>query len=172
MDNNIVDRIKQIIEESSFNQKDFCEYCEVNPSTLSSVLKGKTGVTLPLVMSIHKAFGQYSLEWILKGEGSVPNLLPLEGDKFPPLAEQSSVEKAASVSMIDSPLFASAAITSGAGCEQTAIVSSSIVSKETTVEITPEAIEMVKYIERPPRQVVEIRVFFDDGTYQVLAPQG
>ena len=32
------------------------------------------------------------------------------------------------------------------------------------------SMESVRYIERPPRKIVEVRIFYDDGTYETLTP--
>ena len=31
--------------------------------------------------------------------------------------------------------------------------------------------EVVKYVEKPPRRVTEIRIFFDDNTYEIFKPE-
>lgn len=170
MDNDTVDRIKKIIAESGLNQKEFCEYCSISPSTLSGVLKGKGGVTLPLVMSVHNAFPKYTLDWLLKGADL--------SDEVQGVSERKSDSSDAFVSL---EVSSSTAPILTAQSPQTSFAFGSALTIEPNMPMVPSATEMqakapsespemVKYIERPPRQVVEIRVFFDDGTYQVLTP--
>ncbi|MDO4715558.1 MAG: helix-turn-helix transcriptional regulator [Bacteroidales bacterium] len=171
MDINTLDRIKQIIEESSFNQKEFCEHCHISPSTLSSVLKGKGGVTLPLLISINKAFPQYSLDWLVKGEGGLVSFSPVESIDEP-ISRSDMPTQPPRVAPLDlKPQSPQMALPFSESVEATSSHSSLLNSVELPLQMTSDRSELVKNKELPPRQVVEIRVFFDDGTYQVLAPK-
>ena len=44
------------------------------------------------------------------------------------------------------------------------------VSPQSKSEPIPQTIEKVKYVERPPRKITEVRIFYDDGTYETLIP--
>lgn len=176
MDTNTVERIKQIIEESGFNQKEFCEYCDIGQSTLSSVLKGKGGVTLPLVLSINKAFPRYSLDWITKGEDSAANMAATK----PAEAASSGLVETAEIATPKPPILKPQSPQMALAFANTAEPTPSPSPASSLWAIEGSSADLlgldtpkkVKNTERPSRQVVEIRVFFDDGTYQVLTPQG
>lgn len=63
-------RIKEILDDSGLNQQEFAERIAIAPATLSNILKGRQAkYNTDMVMSIIAQFPQYSLQWLMSGNG-------------------------------------------------------------------------------------------------------
>ena len=76
--------------------------------------------------------------------------------------EQGTNEKVGSKSL---PLFGSSIVDNMASQSDLNIVSEDNDEKKQI----PIVREVVKYIDKPQRRITEIRIFFDDGTYEVFS---
>ncbi len=148
---NMKDRIYKLMTELGVNQKEFAQMTGISPTTLSSVFNGRTMATLNQVLAIHTKFPDIRLEWLMFGEGEMR-----EGRRQ---AEQMTFS---SPTLFDenrkippAPPLAQ---------ENRNLVPSGI-SKEELAETLREALDDKG---KQRRSVVEIRVFFDDGTYDVF----
>lgn len=139
------DRIRQLQESKKMSQKDFAAQLCVAEATLSSVYTGRTRPTNNLVSAIHECFPEVSIPWLMFGEGEMVET-PAQGTSAdaPQLAGQTSQQSAA----MPQDLFSAA---------QSMHPSASVVH------------ETVKYIDKPQRKITEIRVFYDDGTFETFS---
>ena len=143
----IKDRIKKIMEQSDLTSSAFAESIGIQQSTLSHILSGRNNPSLEVIMKIHQAYGTISIHWLLYGEGNM-------------------LEKTTSSASYAGPLFdleEKNLADSLGGFEN---------RKETPLEypqkeVNTSATQRVKYIEKPSRKIVEIRIFFDDNTFEV-----
>ena len=94
-------------------------------------------------MKINQAYPRVNLEWLLYGKGEMGNV-----------ENNNSVngEAGTELPFMDFP------------------ANESEVSPQSKSEPIPQTIEKVKYVERPPRKITEVRIFYDDGTYETLIP--
>ncbi len=132
------DRIRQIMTKLGMNQKEFSETTGISASTLSSIFSGRTSATLNHANAIHQSFPQVNVAWLLFGEGE------MEGSPALSAAKNDTGN----------------ALPSGNEDEPT----------PSLFDAAPVR-EVIKYIEKPEkpeRKIVEIRVFFSDGTYDVF----
>ena len=149
------ERITKIMQKEEMSSVQFAEKIEISPSSLSHILNGRNKPSLEVVMKIHKACSYVDLRWLLYGEGEMETR---ENDS---VLENSPVS---GVMMLgESPLFAS----NGAeDCENRKEM-----ELRTPVYAPKEIVrEEVKYIEKPARKITEIRIFFDNGTYETFRP--
>ncbi len=156
---NIKDRIRQLMEATEMNQKDFAIITGITASTLSSIFNGRTSATLNHVMALHKEFPNVSMEWLLFGEGSMyENGTTADGEAKQPANGGDTLPFAPSH---DDTCPAP----SDNGTNNAA----------TLAAITGEALamhlEQVKNLNKPVRNISEIRVFYDDGTFEIFAPK-
>lgn len=143
----IKDRIKKIMEQSDLTSSAFAESIGIQQSTLSHILSGRNNPSLEVIMKIHQAYNSISLHWLLYGEGNM-------------------MEKTTSTISSAGPLF---------DFEQEKPIEgtgSSEFRKEMPLEYTqkdsnPVVSQRVKYIEKPARKIIEVRIFFDDNTFEV-----
>ncbi|NDW12929.1 XRE family transcriptional regulator [Bacteroides sp. 214] len=145
----IKERMELIMESEKLTSTAFAERINVVPGTLSHIFNGRSQPSLNVVMKISKHYPNINLEWLLKGVGEMYNQKSvLAGDSYPSLFDLSEEIPAERPSAPEN-------------------------RKEMALE-TPKneanhtVIQEVKYIERPPRKITEIRIFFDDNTYETF----
>ena len=63
------ERIKQIIEREGMSQSQFADFIGVNRPTLSHVIAGRNNPSMEIVMKIHQKFPKINLLWLLDGIG-------------------------------------------------------------------------------------------------------
>lgn len=154
------DRILKIMKQENLNQKDFAATTGISPATLSSIFNGRTSPTLNHAEALHRRFPQLSMSWLMFGEGDmyVPDAA---GEK-----KRSSVDAAGS-----GDLFGG-----GLGNETPSASVPDSPTRQSDVEEVPlhahVVREVVKYIDKPKRKITEVRIFFDDGTFETFLGPG
>ncbi len=144
------ERIYQIMKESGMNQKEFSLATGIATATLSNIFNGRTSATLNHARAIHDKFPKLRIEWLIFGEGDMYD------------TSEGGVPGVLSPTLFD-PAQSEAQPADG---RATGEVASSSISVETVLETVKD---VARQMERPQRNVVEIRVFFDDGTYDVFS---
>ncbi len=142
--NTMEGRIRQIMEDMQMSQKDFAERTNISPASLSSIFNGRTRATNNHTLAIHQAFPEVNINWLLFGEGNM-------------------YESSSSVS--DHPTAAADAKTQELFPSESGRMTAAVPQR--WVEVP----EVVQKVEKPRREVKEIRVFYDDGTYESFIPQ-
>ena len=133
----------------------FAEKIEISPSSLSHILNGRNKPSLEVVMKIHKACTYVNLLWLLYGEGE------MENQENAPVPENSAIS--GMMMYGESPIFASNGTEDGENRKEMQLKSPVFAPKEIVRE-------EVKYVEKPARKITEIRIFFDNGTYETFRP--
>ncbi len=153
--NEIRDRFKMIMEREGLAAGAFAESIGASQATISHILSGRNNPSVELMLRVHQRYEDINLEWLLTGKGNMSNVLersvsPIKDD-------------------LGYPLFA----------ENAKNAAETTVPAENLKEIplkTPEnrvkdvIRQDVIYKERPPRKITEIRIFFDDNTYETFKP--
>ena len=174
------DRIRTIMETYHLTQQQFAQKLGLGAATISSIFTGRTKPTNNHVQAIHKEFPEISTNWVLFGEGEMLISEHPAAASDSPAGESGGGEEMGfnlgegSVAFspdMDSPsLFPEIAIPSSASSAST----SSYARSQSPAAISPAALkaqlQMVQMAERAPRKIKEIRVFFDDGTFEVFSP--
>lgn len=135
------DRIYQLMKSKSMSQKEFANELCIAEGTLSSIFSGRTKASNNIVFSIHERFPEISIPWLMFGEGEMMGANLSDG------ANGTAQSPAPSPTASTPDLFQEA-------------------FPQTSIPMSVK--EVVKYIDKPQRQITEIRVFFDDGTYQTF----
>lgn len=65
------DRIKQVMSWANMTQNEFAVKLKISPASLSSIFSGRTRPTNLHIASIHAAFPQISVNWLMFGEGEM-----------------------------------------------------------------------------------------------------
>ncbi len=144
INNTMEGRIRQIMEDKQMSQKDFAERTNISPASLSSIFNGRTRATNNHTLAIHQAFPEININWLLFGEGSMYENPSSVSEHQVPLADAKTQE-----------LFPAESVRATMSVHQR----------------WPEVPEVVQKVEKPRREVKEIRVFYDDGTYESFIPQ-
>ena len=152
----IKDRFKLIMDREKLTAGAFAESIGASQATISHILSGRNKPSVELVLRVHQRYEDINLEWLLAGKGMMSN----NSDEASP---------ALAATQQDYPLFAENAINPSGTSDNAEN------RKEMPPERDPNAPkEIVKqeiiYKERPPRKITEIRIFFDDNTYETFKP--
>ena len=147
------ERIAQIIQKEDMTAAQFAEKIGISPSSLSHILSGRNNPSLEVVMKIHKACDYISLDWLLYGEGQMETDVDSDNNIHytPSLFDENPVNSSKEPFNPEN-------------------------RKEIALEApvnTPKEIEKqeIIYKERPPKKITEIRIFFDDNTYETFKPE-
>ena len=153
----IKDRIRMIMEREKVPPKVFAKTIGVQQSTLSHILNGRNKPSLEVVMKVHQKYDYVNLEWLLYGKGEMmvseeeTSFSSSNSDYLPSLFDEnlinSSKESAIPENRKEMPLRN---------------------AENATKEIVKQEI---RYIEKPARKITEIRIFFDDNTYETFRPE-
>ena len=150
------ERITQIMQKEEMTAAQFAEKIGLSPSSLSHILNGRNNPSLDVVMKIHKACNYVNLSWLIYGEGE------MEEQQDSSQLEETGIS---GISMFDESAFFSPEGTEESENRK------EIASKSPV--FTPKEIvrEEIKYVEKPARIITEIRIFFDNGTYETFRPE-
>ena len=177
------ERIKEIMEREGMGQSQFADHIGVNRPTLSHILAGRNNPSMEVVMKIHQKFPKINLLWLLDGIGSygadevadyrggaLPEEQAPEVDDMPMYAhaEQEQTQQAQS-RFYQGELFAENAIFA---TESTGAAKNRREMPLQTPQKAPYLSDtQIEYARKSlQRKIVEIKIFFDDGTYETFKP--
>lgn len=146
------DRIIQIMQKEGLSNAEFAEKIGISTSSLSHIFNGRNKPSLDVVMRIHKACPYVNIEWLLYGEGE------MEGENTPDTT---------------TPQYPQGFENPEKSTESPILFDFRKENVSETPAYTPkESVrEEIRYIEKPHPKITEIRIFFDNGTYQVFKPE-
>ena len=146
----IIDRLKLILERVNLTPGNFADKIGVAPATISHILSGRNKYpSAEVMLRLHETYPDIDLNWLLTGEGT---LVKDDPD-----------------SMFTGSLFGINAInpaqrtTESENRKENALESA---KNDDNVVVKQEII----YKEKPARNIAEIRIFYDDGTYETFTP--
>lgn len=148
------ERIEQIMEREQMVASTFAESIGIQRSTLAHILSGRNNPSLDVIMKIHQHFKYINLEWLIYGTGPMTDQNEQSNDPY--LHFDSSSEPNAHGLTLD--------LNSSEEDEKDSEANN--MNKSQTHEI-----ERIKYIEKPQRKITEIRIFYDDNTFENFKPE-
>lgn len=178
------DRIKNVMDYAKLSQQDFSHKLGVSPASLSSIFTGRTNPTNNHVQAIHRVFPEINVSWLLFGEGEMLQSGERSAENAVILGDSvaSGEEEQAGAASIDGMglLFSDAPEANGAAVSGISTapvatpVSAASAKREAAYQRRAESrqAEAARQFDRVPRKIKEIRVFFDDGTYEAFVPSG
>lgn len=158
------ERIEYIIKEMALSNVEFSQLTGIAPATISHITSGRSKPTLPIFKLIAAAFPELNPEWVFMGIGSIykkESETAASQDNQQP--SDGTLDLFGSESSTDAPLRRHA--------EQSKNNMSGAASvKPVDVFGIKEVIRssMAEAISLRRRQIVEVRIFFDDGTYEAF----
>lgn len=192
------DRIRQIMEDQHLNQQNFAQLIGKSTATLSSIFNDRTKPSLDIVDAIKKKLPQVNLEWLLYGTPPM-YINKVEGAQAGASArgengaDEDSLDMyggavgVAGTGALAAGMGGSHGGTGGAGSivEPTLDFGGSEGSDSPTspslfdqpqthgVKRAPKNIAnaAVKYVDKPQRKITEIRIFYDDQTWETFVPK-
>lgn len=146
------DRIAQIMKKEGLTNAEFAEKIDISTSSLSHIFSGRNKPSLDVVTRIHKAYPSINLYWLLNGEGEME-------DNPNPQGEISSIGLLSETA--ENAEYPTNYTNGNEFCKENPSETAHLGVKEIVKE-------EVRYIEKPQPKITEIRIFFDNGTYQVF----
>ena len=160
------ERIKQLMEAQHMNQQTFSRMTGISTASLSSIFNGRTNPTLMHVEAIRNKFPNINLNWLLYGEGGmfVPTSSPTPTSLFD---EQDSPHNPTQPTVPEpSP--------------KTDILAEGMLNfDDAPVHSAPQQVANTRKSQQPTfaiqstplRRITEIRVFYDDQTWESFVPK-
>ena len=151
------DRIRQIMESKHMTQQVFAQFIEMSPASLSSIFSGRTRPTLNIVDAIKKKIPDINLEWLMFGTGEM-----FQQNSAIPTPSEDSTES------VQEPMFSFDAHSSA-----TPQNIPPTTHYPSGVRNTPsENLRQESKISlQTTRKVIEIKVFYDDQTWDSFTPK-
>lgn len=171
------ERIEAIMSHYHLNNVAFCNKVGLNQATLSNILRGSTNPSLPVLRSVLDAFPEISPVWMFVGQGEMIASAPTSEDQssdspsspeddlfsaFGQVDGGNIFNGAPQPSPVTPPTSALNRPTSTVGRQPSAPVSQPI-------SVTDIVTGVVSQLQKPQRKVTEVRIFFDDGTYETFS---
>ena len=148
------DRIFQIMKQEGLNQKEFAATTGISPATLSSIFNGRTSPTLNHAEALHRRFPKLNMSWLMFGEGDM-YIKPQESTAQGGMNQEDDA-------------FASSYSEVVGGDDAQSASSGLPFDVNGGTPRSPVVREVVKFIDKPQRKITEIRIFFDDGTFETF----
>lgn len=173
------EKIEKIMLDKHLNNTQFCNKVAITPGSLSHILSGRTNPTLPILRSIKFVFPDINPAWLFYDDG--PMYINEVQDSEPSNApssssfedDDSSDEDPSGVFQAD--LFSQSISSSGktkaskSPSPTDGFMPHSASSAALPVAGISEIVEQtVKQLQRPQRKIMEVRIFFDDGTFETF----
>lgn len=142
-----------IMDREKLTAGAFAESIGVAQATISHILGPRNKYpSTEVILRLHQRYDDINLEWLLTGKGSMSKNPTMENSEF------------------DYPLFAENP--ENAAYEPDETENRKEIALETTQKAPKEIVRQeIIYKERPPRKITEIRIFFDDNTYETFKPE-
>ena len=181
------ERIKQIIEREGMTQSQFADFIGVSRPTLSHVIAGRNNPSMEIVMKIRQKFPKINTLWLLDGAG------PYAGDAVAGHPEGALNEDciADAVNMHPHQVSYGEQVSSDGEpvksrfyqgelfAENAVFASESTGAAKNRKEMPLQTPQKAPYLSDTQieyarktlqRKIVEIKIFFDDGTYETFKP--
>lgn len=142
------ERIAEIMKKEQLSPALFAESVGIQRSALSHILNGRNNPSLDVVMKIHQRYNHVNLEWLLYGKG--------------PMTSQENIKDGLQHSLFDENAVNPSEYT-------VAMEYRKEIASKLSENASKESVkEQIKYIEKPQRKITEIRIFFDDNTFEIF----
>ncbi|MBQ8455609.1 MAG: helix-turn-helix transcriptional regulator [Bacteroidaceae bacterium] len=148
------DRIRALMNHMGMSQKNFAEEICISPGTLSSIFSGRNKPTLNILNNIHERFPEVNMDWLMSGNGEM-------------FGSAAPVSPAADAGETGSHAMQNPA--SGLPI-QPGFMDQHFAHPQTAPQTSLSALEG-KIFDKTARKIAEIRVFYDDGTYEIFSPK-
>ena len=150
---NIKDRFKMIMEREKLTAGAFAESIGVAQATISHILGPRNKYpSMEVILRLHQRYSDINIEWLIN--------MSHEADSSTLAAEDIGANY---------PLFAENAENAAKGTDEPEKRKEMLLARSSNASKEIVKQEII-YKERPPRKITEIRIFFDDNTYETFKP--
>ena len=163
-------------------QQEFAETIKVAPATLSSIFTGRTAPSLKIVEAIKSRFPDISTDWLMFGRGAMTDYRSEEaGSTFDSSGDAAGHEAldfdggtstpAVAPSGHDAPMVQAAAPSAVAAAPLSASAPQQPAGRGAKAAAGIGGVQLVNNCDKKERRIVEIRIFYDDQTWETFVPK-
>ncbi len=158
------DRIRQLMESQHLSQQSFADMLNISPASLSSIFNDRTRPTLNHVDAIKRSFPNINLSWLLYGDGEMfrPSSDNVSDNAGANVGQTSQQPLPGNDLMLDFSAPPSTP-TQGRGQQMSSTASS---KSDAGYDL-----QFQKIIDTKQRKISEIRIFYDDQTWETFIPK-
>lgn len=143
-------------------QQVFADYIGLAPATLSSIFNGRTRPTLNVVEALKRKIPNINFDWLMLGVGPMYIDQSINEAAAEPADDHQELRPRIENPMLD--FDQSPSPTPQSAPQRVAFVNSVRSTRPETDR------EDLKILDKPQRKVIEIRVFYDDQTWDTFVP--
>lgn len=169
------ERIRLVMERTGLSQQDFANRLEISPASLSSIFTGRTNPTNNHVQAIHRAFPEININWLLFAEGEMLDGISSFSESHSPsgyINAHSSSDVNAVTLEASSPSHPDDFVSQNSGTVKGTPLGSMSNKPDlfASRNMSGHMDINCRNYDKTDRKITEIRVFFDDGTYESFLP--
>ena len=156
------ERLLQIMKWQGMTQNEFAAAIGISPASLSSIINGHNNPTIKYIYAINNRFPEINQNWLIFGKGEMLGASSDgDGSSWREAPDVASLPHGTSAqpSLFDSPML-------DVGVLQAS--TDNVTPTSTPIKHAGKVQEMMKNPDRHQRRIKEIRIFFDDGTYETF----
>ncbi len=167
MEENFSTRLKVFMDSLGIQSSQFADSCEIPRPSFSQLLSGRNQkVSDVLIKKIHSAYPELSVMWLMFGEGNMLSKSDDE-DEHEKRMDQNSAEKPEKpVNDKESSVYSSL---TGLNADEKATQNSIFQQFEDNKKILELQLQIEK-LQKNPRRVAQITVYYDDSTFETFLP--
>lgn len=150
------ERIRMIMESQKLSQQDFAQFIGISPASLSSIFNDRTKPTINIIEAIKSKIPTLSTDWLIFGVGQ---MYANDG------SDESGTEVAQLESNVMGDFFGGNLNTNqnlGKVLANQPLTSNAMYSMQDRPDVMT--------VSKPQRQITEIRIFYDDQTWETFTP--
>ena len=164
------EQISVILENEGLSASQLAERLGVQRSMISHLQSGRNRVSLDLMKKIHHSFPHISLQWLMDQEGDYyeEGVAPLVSTPKQPSSEMKSLFDDESINNPSGLKVEKGTENEKIPASGEDVVDFSTEKRDKMAVSTPKEVvcQSIPTKEKPTRKIVEIVVFYDDGTYE------
>lgn len=166
---NMKDRIKQIMDTQHMTQQTFAAFIGISAPTLCSIFQGRTKPTLNIVEAIKRKMPNVHTEWLIFGNGRMFEDEKVQNTSSSTLPNGGNGEQM--LNFGDDDVTTIARISCVQPISQNLQTSRSQHAKQ-NIQSRQQSLQTdLVYQESERRCITEIRVFYDDQTWECFVPK-
>lgn len=152
------DRIRQLMIAQHMNQQSFADILEISPASLSSIFNDRTKPTLNHIDAIKNKFPSINLDWLMYGKGQ----MYLDTPTTTSTSKDNSSKIVSPVLNFDDTNYSTPTLPPNQS-QYSPISTSNAHQKQEQLTMN--------FFDKKERKITEIRIFYDDQTWETFVPK-
>lgn len=173
----IVNRIKRFMNALNIANSQFADTCHIPRPTISQILNGRNKkISDELISKIHDAYPQLSVMWLMFGEGNMLldsniKISELKNDLSESLNISKISDNESFMGQLDFDISISEQPANNLFKQSSDILLKNDSESQTFAKAKDDQHVALAVNSSKPKRVIEIRVFYNDNSYETFVPQ-